>query len=111
MVGIVRQFRLKTMERREKVRLMEKPPSLLQKAAGLRDKAGKARRLAIGLGQADNARLTQYSEELTKQATELERQAAAATPARPAEPSRDTTKDEHKQKKGRGGSNDPEPQA
>lgn len=89
---------------------MEKPQALLEKAALLRDKAGRALRLAAGLQDADKARLTQFAVELRDEASELERQAAAETPQRDAEPSRDATDDAPKPKKGRGGSNDPEPQ-
>lgn len=89
---------------------MEKPTPL-QKAALLRDKASRALRLAAGLQDNDKARLARFSEELREEATELERQAAAQTPPRPAEPSRDATQDEQTPEKGRGGSNDPEPQA
>jgi len=89
---------------------LEKAPYLLEKAALLRDKASRALRLATGLQEADKARLTQFAGELRDEAAELERQAAAQTQPRSAEQSRDATKDEHKSKKGRGGSNDPEPQ-
>ena len=89
---------------------MEKPLTLLEKAALLRDKAARALRLAVGLSAADQARLARFSDELREEATELERQAASETPQRPTEPSRDATKDERKPKRGRGGSNDPDPQ-
>ena len=89
---------------------MDKPPILLEKAALLRDKANKAVRLASGLQDADKARLTQFAADLREEAMELEREAAGQTPDRPAEPSRDATQDEGKAKKGRGGSNDPDPQ-
>lgn len=90
---------------------MEKPLTLLEKAARLREEARRALRLADGLQQADQTRLTEYSEEIKKEAAELEKQFAVQTPQRPDDPSRDATKDEQKPKKGRGGSNDPEPQA
>lgn len=89
---------------------MEKIPGPLEKAARLRDEARRAIRLADGQQDAVKARLTQFAVDLREQATELERQAAAQTQPRPAEPSRDATQDEQKPKKGRGGSNDPEPQ-
>ena len=84
---------------------------LLEKAAALRDMAKRAVRLAQGLSAGDFQRLTKYSADLGEQATELERQAAADTQRRPAEPGSDRD-DQHrpKPKKGRGGSNDPEPQ-
>jgi hypothetical protein len=75
---------------------MEKPAILLQKAALLRDKASRARRLAVVLQDDDKARLTRFSEELAEQATELERQAAAQTPRRATEPGRNTTRDDRK---------------
>jgi len=56
---------------------MTKASELLEKAAGVRDMAQRALRLAAGLRDADKARLTQYSEELRERANELERQAAA----------------------------------
>jgi hypothetical protein len=90
---------------------MAKLPILLERAAALRDRAAQALRLGIGLSNADQARLTKFSDELREQAAELERQAAAETPNRAAEPSRDGTAEKPKPKKGRGGSNDPEPQA
>jgi hypothetical protein len=90
---------------------MLKASALLEKAAELRDMAQRALRLAAGLLDADRLRLTQYGEDLRTQADELERQAAAGTEPRSAEPSRDTTLDKQKPKKGRGASNDPEPQA
>ena len=65
---------------------MEMPPTLLEKAALLRDKAARAIRLAAGLTGADRARLTLYGQELWEQATELERQAEAETPSHPPEP-------------------------
>ena len=89
---------------------MKKSGPLLEKAALLRDKAQRALRLASGLSGADEARLKQFSDDLRQEATELEKQAAALIPDRPAEPKRDATKDGPKQKRGRGGSNDPEPQ-
>jgi hypothetical protein len=92
---------------------MQKPTTLLEQAAALRDKAARALRLAVGLQEDDHARLTRYGEELRKQAAELERRAAAKTPSRPAEsdPNRDNNQNGRKPGKGRGGSNDPEPQA
>lgn len=87
---------------------MEKP-SILIKAALLREKAGRALRLAAGLSDADRARLTKFADELRGQAAKLERQAANETRARPAEPNRDASQDEQKPTKGRGGSNDPDP--
>jgi hypothetical protein len=60
---------------------------------------------------ADRASFEQLAKELREEADELERQGAAEPPQRPAELSRDDTKDEPKPKKGRGGSNDPEPQS
>ena len=65
---------------------MDKPPTLLEKAALLKDKAARAIRLAAGLGEADRARLTLYGQELWEQATELERQAAAETQSHPPKP-------------------------
>ena len=89
----------------------EKPSLLLEKAAALRDQATRAARLAAGLlAGADQARLTQYGDALRKEAEELERQAAAEVPSRPAEQSRDATKDRRNPNKGRGGCNDPDPQ-
>lgn len=84
---------------------MEKP-SILLKAAFLRDKAGRALRLAAGLQDADRTRLTKFADELQSQAAELERQAVAETRGRPADPPRDASKDERKPTKGRGGPND-----
>jgi len=68
--------------------------------------------MATGVSaQADRNRLNMFANELRARAAALERQAAAETRQRDAEPSRDTAEDEPKPKKGRGGSNDPEPQA
>jgi hypothetical protein len=84
---------------------------LLEKAARLRDEAQEQLRIAATLSLPDDrASFKQYADELRKQATELERQAAAMSPPRLGELSRDTTKDEPNPKKGRGGSNDPDPQ-
>jgi hypothetical protein len=58
---------------------MEKPSTLPQKAATLRERAARALRLSVGLPVADEARLVRFSEELGDQATELERQVAAET--------------------------------
>ena len=90
---------------------MSKSFVLLEKAAVLRTKAQQATRLAAGLlPGADEARLTLFSQELRERASELERQAAAEVPSRPAEPIKDASKDSRKSKRGRGGSNDPDPQ-
>ena len=91
---------------------MEQKPTLLEKAAALRDKATRARRLAVGLQHADQARLEGFAEELRNQATQLERQAAGESPSRPPEPRSDRAdnQNDHKQKKQSGGSNDPDPQ-
>ena len=84
---------------------------LLEKAAVLRTKAEQATRLAAGLlPGADQARITQFGQQLGEEASELERQAGAEMPSRPAEPRRDATKDGPKSKRGREGSNDPDPQ-
>jgi hypothetical protein len=89
-----------------------KPPTPLEQAALLRDEAARAHRMATGVSaQADRDRLNMFANELRARAAALERQAAAETRQRDAEPSRDTAEDEPKPKKGRGGSNDPEPQA
>jgi len=45
-----------------------------------RDMARRARRLAVTQGPADRARLTQYADELDKEAADLERQASQPTP-------------------------------
>ena len=89
---------------------MKKMPSSMEKAAGLRNKAEKALRLAEGLNPEDCARLTLYSDDLRLQATELEGQAAAETPSRPSDSDANNRPDGTSSKKGRGGSNDPEPQ-
>ena len=89
---------------------MAKPIPLLLQAATLRDKAGRADRLAVGLPDSDRTRLTQYGATLRDQADELERQAAAESPQRPSEESQDSAAT-GRPKKGRVGSNDPEPQA
>jgi len=65
---------------------MAKVSDLLKKAADLRDRARRALRLAAGVLGADRARLMQYGEELGQQAAELESEAAAEDPSRPAEP-------------------------
>src|SRR5687768_4470239 len=85
---------------------------LLEKAAALRDLAKRALRLAEGVNGADFARLTKYAAELREQATELERQAAAEVQPRPTEQdsSPSGTQNGQQPKKGRGSSNDPEPQ-
>jgi hypothetical protein len=70
---------------------MKKPATLLEKAARLRDKAVEA----------DRATFTKFTKELREKATELERQAAAEAPQRPAEPSRDAAEDERKPRQGR----------
>lgn len=88
---------------------MEKNPTLLEKAALLRDKANRAFRLAAGLAAADHARLRQFGEALRQEAQELERQAAAQGQPRPPQPSRDTTRDERKADTRRSGSSEPEP--
>ena len=88
-----------------------KAVTLIETAAALRDKAEWVLRLAGALTASDQVRLGEFANELREQASELERQAAAQTPQRPAEPGRDATKDGQKPKKGRGGSNDPEPQS
>jgi hypothetical protein len=74
--------------------------------------AKRAVRLAQGLNAGDFQRLTKHSEDLREQAAELVRHATAQTQRRPAEPASDHD-DQHgpEPKKGRGGSNDPEPQA
>jgi hypothetical protein len=90
---------------------MKKLLTFLEKAAQLRTQAARALRLALGLSPDDQERLNQFAEELREQAAELERQAAAETPQRPSEPDRNSTLDEQNPKKGRGGSNDPEPQS
>ncbi len=78
----------------------------------MRDKAQRALELAPGLSlKADQTLFTEYADELRQRADELERQAAAQSPNRPAEPGRDATSDEPNPKRGRGGSNDPDPQA
>jgi hypothetical protein len=85
--------------------------TLLEKAARLRDEAQEQLRIAATLSLPDDrAPFKQYADELRKQATELERQAATQTPPRPAEEAGDSQQDRSKQKKGRGGSNDPDPQ-
>jgi len=91
---------------------MKRPSALLEEAAALRNKAARALRLAVGLQKPDHTRLTQFGEELRVQAAELERQAAAEAPSRPAEPGSDRAESQNsqKQKKQRGGSNDPDPQ-
>lgn len=88
---------------------MEKTPSLLQRAALLRDKANRALRLAAGLAAADHARLRQFGESLREEAQELERQAAAQGTPRPRGLSRNATQDDRKPYTERGGSNEPEP--
>jgi hypothetical protein len=92
---------------------MVKASKLLEKAAELRDMARRALRLAAGLLEADRARLTQYSEDLRKQADELERQAAAEISPRPPDPDAghsDTHNGQWKKKQS-GGTNDPGPQS
>jgi hypothetical protein len=89
---------------------MKTLPNTSQTAARLRDKAEKALRLAAGLQPEDRARLTRFSEDLRLQAAELERQAAGETPSRPRDPGGKDTPAGPGLKKGRGGSNDPEPQ-
>jgi hypothetical protein len=84
---------------------------LLEKAATLRDMAKRALRLADGLAGPDHDRLYKHGADLRAQATELERQAATETQPRPAEETAgDGQQDRSKQNKGRGGSNDPDPQ-
>ena len=83
----------------------------MQEAAHLRDEAERTLRIMRDLSlDTDRARFQDYANELRGRAADLERQAAAETPQRDAVPSRDASQDE-KPKKGRGGSNDPEPQA
>jgi hypothetical protein len=50
---------------------------LLGQAAATRELAKRARRLAIGVGDVDRARLLLHAEELDSQATELERKFAS----------------------------------
>jgi hypothetical protein len=88
-----------------------KTAQLLEKAAALWDKATRALRLAVGLQDADQARLKQFADELWEQAVDLERQAGAEAPSRSSQPSRDRTQNVQVPKKGRGGSNDRNPQS
>lgn len=72
---------------------MDKPLMLLEQAAALRSSAMRAFRLAQGLIDADRLSLVERGENLRAQATELERQAAAEIPARPADPDKGTELD------------------
>jgi hypothetical protein len=56
--------------------VMAKTPKLFERVAYLRDLAKRARRLAAGLSPADRDRLMRYGEQLDKEASELDRQAA-----------------------------------
>lgn len=89
------------------------PRFLLEKAARLRDEAGKLLELARGLSlNADRELFRKSAGELRQEAMELERRAAAMTPCRPAQPIEDLPQQNVPQpKKGSAGSNDPEPQA
>ena len=86
--------------------------ALLEKAAHLRDEAQRQLQIADGLSlQGDRTLFIKYAAELREEAIALERQAAAQTERRPAEENLgDQRLNRQNQAKGRGGSNDPDPQ-
>ena len=55
---------------------MANASELLERAAGFRDMAQRARRLAGGVSRLDSERIVAYATELEQKAAELEKQAA-----------------------------------